>query len=781
MPASSDLTSGGRHRVAITGAGIITSLGVGWQANAEGFREGRIALPKISLFDASRQRVDRAGEVSMPEAFPDNLLRPRQMARVDRGAALLLHAALEAWRGAGLTPGAWKGRCVPISLGTSAGAMAVGEAYYKQATAAPATRRRQLTRISQYQIQSQALLLAEALGVAGPVSIIANACASGANSIGHAFESLSHGRAECAVAGGYDALCEMVFAGFDSLQALTTDTPRPFDAHRDGLALGEGAGVVILETFAHARARGAEILAELCGYGAATDLHHLTQPHPQGDAAVASMTAACACAGIAPRDIGYINSHGTGTPLNDVAEANAIVRWAGAETAEKIAVSSTKAGIGHLLGGAGSVETVISLMALRGGWLPPTLTIRTPDPACGFDLVRAPRQQRVDFVLTNSFGFGGANATLILGRGESVPCATAPRSARRSTDVIEIAVCGAGAVSPAGWGLPALTESLASGAALPWQKMVRAEGAPEQKCRPVPAPETAQAFLRDPRLRRVSPIARFAAAAGLEALGPDRAAALRASQRRLGIIYSIFNGCVQYSRRFYAEVLADPRTASPILFPETVFNAPASHLGALLGCREINYTLIGDTAGFLSAVQVGTDWLREDRVDGVLVIGAEELDWLSSEAAALFDPALILAEGAAAVYLERAGPEHEIILTESEGMLYTPDQPRRAAVAEIARTFGSAAQDRLLCDDLTGSSRTDAAQAAAWRSWQGLRLSPRAVLGENLGAGAGWQLAAAWHSLTTGACASALTIAAGNNEQAAACLLRRRSGGGVED
>ncbi len=764
-------TQAGHHRVAVTGRGIITSLGCGWRENAAGFRQGRVALPRITLFDASRMRVDRAGEVAIPATLPSNLLPERLATRVDRGAALLLHAALEAWQSAGLDLGAWRNRRVPISLGTSAGAMAIGEAYYKQAVNQPGNRRGQATRVQQYQIQSQALLVAAALGLEGPVTIIANACASGANSIGHAFEQLRHGRAQTAVAGGYDALCEMVFAGFDSLQALTTDTPRPFDANRDGLALGEGAGVFILETFEHALAREANILAEVCGYGAATDLHHLTQPHPQGDAAIRSMTEACRVANLQPQDIAYINSHGTGTPLNDVAEANAIVRWAGEGTAERIAVSSTKASIGHLLGGAGSVEAVICLMALREGWLPPTTTIRTLDPACRFDVVQAPRSADLRHVLTNSFGFGGANATVILGRVElGVSCSA--KLAKKPP--VDVCISGLGAVSPAGWGVAALMQAVDGQAELPVTRQTRAEGAMAVSVRAVPAPTAPPAFLRDPRLRRVSPISRYAVSAALEALGAERLALAKAGKLRVGVLFSIQNGCVNYSRRFFAEVLADPKTASPILFPETVFNAPASHLSALLGSAEVNYTVVSDHAGFLPAVEVAAQWLEEDRVDGVLVVAAEELDWLSSEAATLLDPSLVLAEGGAAVYLERHSMGGAVLDGSIQHVLVTPQRNRVDAARTLAESeIGQADCGVLLCDGLTGSLRSDAAESAAWAAWTGPRISPRRALGEGMGVSAGWQMVCAASALLSGRSSSALISTVGNNEQAALCRLRR--------
>ncbi len=389
-------------------------MGLGWRENADGFRAGRLAFRDVTLFDTSGQRVHRAGELDLPEQLPGgHQLTDRQVSRLDRASAMLIHAANEAVAQSGWAPQDTDKEQIPIALGTSAGAMALGEDYYKQAIATPNDSRGQASRIHVYQTQTQATHLADALGIDGPVTIITNACASGANAIGHAYQQLQAGKCQRALAGGYDALCQLVFAGFDSLQALSTDLPRPFDADRDGLALGEGAAMVALETLEYATARGANILAEVSGYGASTDVHHLTQPHPNGDAALRSMNAACADAKLNATDIGYINSHGTGTPLNDIAEGHAIQRWAGADV-DKVAVSSTKACIGHLLGGAGTVEAVIALMALREGWLPPSMNVRTADPVCTFDLVQQPRDQKIRHALTNSFGFGGANATVIL-------------------------------------------------------------------------------------------------------------------------------------------------------------------------------------------------------------------------------------------------------------------------------------------------------------------------------------------------------------------------------
>jgi 3-oxoacyl-[acyl-carrier-protein] synthase II len=398
-------------RVVITGAGIVTSLGLGWKQNAAAFRSGKTGFRPVTIFDVSRQRVKTAGEVDLPSMPPPTPWTGRQRKRLDRSGIMLLMAAREAWQQSG-----WEASDdLPVVLGTTAGGMALGEDYFRQAVALPHRQRMQPTRALHYQAQTQAGMMADSLGFAGPVTILSNACASGANAIGEAWEMIRRGKTDRALTGGYDALSQMGFSGFDSLQLLSPTRCRPFDAHRDGLAIGEGAAVLTLETLESARKRGAVILGEIMGYGASMDRHHLTQPHPDGNAACQAMQLACASARVTAEEVDYVNAHGTGTPLNDLAEAKAISRWAGCRAAS-LPVSSTKAGTGHLLGGAGSVEAVVCLMCLREQWLPPELAFETPDPACSFRIVSRPEDAPVNVALSNSFGFGGVNATLIMRR-----------------------------------------------------------------------------------------------------------------------------------------------------------------------------------------------------------------------------------------------------------------------------------------------------------------------------------------------------------------------------
>jgi len=395
-------------RVVVTGAGIVTALGIGWRKNADGFRAGKTAFRPVTLFDVSQQRAKIAAEIDLPENFPATQLSENNFKRLARASKMLLLAAHEAW-----TQSGWQTEeNLPVVLGTTSGEMSLGEIYLKQALRSPKNFRCQPSRVEHYQVQQQGLDLCDAFGFSGAVTTISNACASGANAIGHAFELIRSGRVEKVLTGGYDALCQLTFAGFDSLQAISPNPCRPFDAKRDGLSLGEGAAILTLESLAGAKNRGAEILGEIIGYGAATDTHHLTQPHPEGNAAFAAMNAACAVAKVSPEQMDYVNAHGTATPQNDATEAAAINRWAGAN-AEKVFVSSTKAGIGHLLGAAGAVEAVVCLMALRGQFLPPQISLNETDPACRFSIVRKPMDKKINIALSNSFGFGGANASLI--------------------------------------------------------------------------------------------------------------------------------------------------------------------------------------------------------------------------------------------------------------------------------------------------------------------------------------------------------------------------------
>lgn len=339
-------------------------------------------------------------------------------------------------------------------------------------------------------------------------------------------------------------------------------------------------------------------------------------------------------------------------------------------------------------------------------------------------------------------------------------------------------VSGIGAVSPAGWNVQAMRDALASKVELPVKEIPREGLHRPLRLRVVPSPATRPAFLSHPRLRRTSPIAHFSIASALEALGEDGVAMTR-GEPLLGIVSCVATGCVIYCRRFFDEVLKDPATASPLVFPETVFNAPSSHLAAFLGTTAINYTLVGDPATYIQGLALGANWLLEERVDGVLVVGAEEGDWLTSDAFRRFSRDVVLAEGAGALYLTRQPRKSSAVELErvTDPMIFFDRQSRRGAAGQMRQQLGSAQATDLLCDGLVGARRLDDGEEEVWRDWPGQRLSPKRFLGEGLTAGVAWQCVAVVDALTRDESRRAVVSAVGCNESAVGAVFAKSSPG----
>jgi Beta-ketoacyl synthase, N-terminal domain len=335
---------------------------------------------------------------------------------------------------------------------------------------------------------------------------------------------------------------------------------------------------------------------------------------------------------------------------------------------------------------------------------------------------------------------------------------------------VSISITGIGAVSPAGWGVDALTKALRSGAEITPIPLDRSIAGAWIRTPVLRVPAEGATTPKFPRLRRTSPIAKFAAAATAEALGEERFAALAAGNLRVGVIFTLINGCVNYSNRFFAETLADPTMASPILFPETVFNAPSSHLSAMIGSHAPNDTLIGDSSGFFSGIDLAAEWLGRGEVDGCLVVSGEEIDWLSAEGLRLYSKNYRPSEGAAAVYLEAAGGPARL--------LRLPDPISLAANSRIdaARKIREnlAARDdgyTLLVDGRAGVPRYDLPETTAWADWKGPRWSPRTILGEGMGVSGALQIVAAVDALQSGEFRQAAVTTTGANQHAAGILL----------
>jgi len=388
--------------VAIVAAGIVSPLGRGLDATARALRDGTDCVTPVTAFDLSGARCHNAGQV--PDAWLDDLRDNRRSRKFHR-ASLMMIAAIRELRAQdeNFAPG-------QMIIGATGGGMTFGEAFFRS-LAANKPDRRHAAWLANYNPQKPLLDAQESAGYRVPCAIIANACASGTNAIGHAFELIRAGRHQAVLCGGYDCISELVFRGFDCLQAATPEKIRPFDAARSGLVLGEGAALLALENYDHARARGARILGLVTGYGISTDTHHITQPHPSGIGPRLAMERALASARCPAESVDYINAHGTATTFNDATEGLAIAQLFG----NRVPVSSTKSMMGHALGGAGAIEAIFSLIALREGFLPPNINFTACDPAWDLAIVaNHSRPAALRRVLSNSFGFGGTNASILI-------------------------------------------------------------------------------------------------------------------------------------------------------------------------------------------------------------------------------------------------------------------------------------------------------------------------------------------------------------------------------
>ncbi|MEN9799726.1 MAG: Beta-ketoacyl-acyl carrier protein synthase [Pseudomonadota bacterium] len=415
------------RRVVVTGTGLITALGTGVEKNWQALVQGKSGIGIISKWDASKLDTRIAGEVKdfAAEQFMDR----KEARRMDPFAQYAVAAAEMAMKDSGLPvgtdkPGGYEAERVGVIVGSGIGGLQALEETYGKAM------EKGFDRISPFFIIQMITNMAPGLisiryGCKGANWSPVSACATSAHAIGEAWKAIRYGEMDACIAGGSEAaITPLGVGGFSSMKAMSTrnDEPekasRPFDKDRDGFVEGEGAGIVVLEEYEHAKRRGARILAEVVGYGANSDAHHVTAPAPEGEGAARCMKLALAAAGMKPGEIGYLNAHGTSTPFNDANETRAIKAVFG-EHARKLPISSTKSMTGHMLGAAGGAEAVISVLALTRGVLPPTINYTTPDPDCDLDYVpNVAREVRVNAVMSNSFGFGGTNAVLIFKRAD---------------------------------------------------------------------------------------------------------------------------------------------------------------------------------------------------------------------------------------------------------------------------------------------------------------------------------------------------------------------------
>ena len=410
------------RRVVITGMGVVSPIGNSADAYWESLVAGRSGIGHITLMDTTGYDCKIAGEVKdfVPSEHFNN---PKDARRTDRFIQLGMAAAKMAWRNSGMTVDTVDPTRVGVMIGSGIGGLGTLEEQHRNLVL------KNPSRVSPFTIPMMIAnmcsgLVSMELGLSGPNMCIVTACASANHNIGEAWRIIKFGDADAVIAGGCEAtILPMGLAGFGNMKALSmrnddpTKASRPYDKGRDGFVMGEGAGVLVVEDLEHAKRRGANILAELVGYGMSADAHHLSAPHPDGAGAIRCMEMAIRHSGLPVDQIQYVNAHGTSTPLGDIGETKAIKRVFGDYAKNGLVVSSTKSMTGHLLGAAGGVEAIACIGAIQNGLVPPTINQEEADPECDLDYVpNVAREMKVDAAISNSFGFGGHNASIILRR-----------------------------------------------------------------------------------------------------------------------------------------------------------------------------------------------------------------------------------------------------------------------------------------------------------------------------------------------------------------------------
>ena len=410
-----------KRRAVVTGVGVVTSLGRAIDVFWDRIVRGESGVGPITLFDVAGYRVQFGGEVPW-EPEKEDIANPKELKRLDRFTQFALAAAKDAVSDSGIDFAKEDPFRCGVVIGSGIGGLWEFEVQEERLLHKGIDKVSPFT-IPKLMVNSASGHVSSLYGIKGPNYAVATACASAANSIGSALRAIQYGGADVMVTGASEAaLTPIGLAGFQNMRALSfrTDAPqqasRPFDVDRDGFVLAEGAGIVVVEELEHARKRGARIYAELKGYGASGDAGHITQPDDEGRGAAQAMAMALHDAGLAPEAVHYINAHGTSTPLGDKAETKAVKRVFG-DHARRVAISSTKSQLGHTLGASGGIELVVCSLTMSRGVITPTINLDNPDPECDLDYTpKVARDAKVDVAMSNSFGFGGHNASLVLAR-----------------------------------------------------------------------------------------------------------------------------------------------------------------------------------------------------------------------------------------------------------------------------------------------------------------------------------------------------------------------------
>lgn len=594
------------RRVVVTGVGAITAQGATAAELWEGVRDGRVAIRPVQHMPMDGFRTGIGGEVQTDLGADHNFPEPGGFR--DRAFAFALHAAEEAFEAGGVGFDYVPAERWGVVMGTCNAGLLSGEEWYVRRmegeTPDPAL-------VPLVPPQALAEAVSGAFGLHGPTLSINTACAAGANAIGYAAELIRNGYADAVLAGGSDAFSDVLFAGFSSLESLSPEPAAPYSRDRQGLSLGEGSGMLVLVHEDIAHRAGAPILAEVAGYGLSADGYHATAPHPEGKGAARAIRAALGAAGVAPEQVSYVNSHGTGTPKNDPAETAATKLGLG-EAARGVAVSSTKSMIGHLLGAAGVVEGIVTVKALAAQVAPPTANYVEPDPECDLDYVpNKARPLAMDWAISNNFAFGGANASIVLARNGAR--ATPPPT----PDYDRVVITGLAALTSAGNDPATLWQRFAAG-----ERTTQDEGGfliGRVQYDPM-------RYLSKRDTRRMDRLGIFAVCASRMALEDAGIALDDHNRERVGVIFGTGIGPMESMENFSRPLFEEgPRAANPAVFPNTVYNAPGGQVAMHVGAIGPASTVTAGHAAGSSALCYGYDLVSCGQADAIICLAADTL------------------------------------------------------------------------------------------------------------------------------------------------------------
>src|SRR5918992_4510433 len=726
-------------RVVVTGMGAINGQGSNLDEYWEGVKGGRVAIREVQHLPMDGYRTKIGGEVQSEAPPQADTLHPDGFH--DRAIDFTVKAAEEAMDRCGVGVGPVPAERWGVVIGTCNAGLLAGEEWYRKRKSGEQADPKLLLLLEP---QAMSETLSCVFGIKGPVLSVDTACAASANAIGYGAELIRLGHVDAVLTGGSDAFSDILVAGFNSLESLSPEPAAPYSIDRQGLSLGEGSGMLVLMRKEVAEEQGAPVLAEIAGYGLSADGYHPTAPHPEGKGAARAIQTGLRQAGLSPDEVDYVNSHGTGTAKNDTAETAATKAGLGEEVARKVAVSSTKSMIGHLLGGAGAAEAIVTVQALQDQIAPPTANFTEPDPECDLDYVpNEAREMEIKVPVSNNFAFGGANASVPFlhpdERDEAPP----------AVDVDRVGITGIGALTTAGTDLDALWEAYSSG---------RDTTTSENGARVGRVDFSAGDFLSPKERKRVDRLGLFSIISTQLALKDAGVTVDDDNRERIGVILGTGVGPVESMEQFAAGVIEEGASgANPAVFPNTVYNAAGGQVAIKVGLLGSATTVTAGHGAGACSLTYGYDLTARDHADAIICLGADALTDTVLEGYRLLgvlgDDGLALAEAGVALLVERMGKAEARggrVYGEVPGYGVTSDARgvgrigpdgdgiERAMRIALERAGVEPGQVASVWTAKTGLAAADAAEDAAIGRLLGddvKVMAPKLKLGEPMGAG----------------------------------------------